>query len=255
LQIATGATQSIAASLPGTVAAIITRNPLFALVPGALQEGGRSFAEDRTPDEQGRVRATIDNAFNNSLTKSTIEGALEFLPIKFVVDNVGKLGFIRFTSRFVMKEEITEIPTTLFQNISDRIFVNPNQPLGEFITDTAWDMVDTAVQTPFAAGGTAGIVHLGVKPFKRFSPEHKEANLNDTLNEAIRKAEEDFGKEFALRSEGQDPDDMSVPRHTDVPDAPLTQEEAQKISTSSSPKVTSSLPTAGLNILSGIIMA
>ena len=85
------------------------------------------------------------------------------MPTAWLVKNLGKMGAVEFTTKYIGRELATELPTTAVQKISERIQIEPDKPLGEFMKQLGKELVDTALVVPFAAGMTGSMAHLQAK--------------------------------------------------------------------------------------------
>ena len=253
LQIVSGATQSIAQNLPGIAGAVAAKNlspavPLMGMptiakaganvLPNSIlpavtlsvgQTKGQIYAKDRTPDAQGNTKVSIDNARKNADTQAALEGTLGIAPVAGLLKDMGKETFMKTVGKFILREEMTEIPTTAWQKISDTIYTNPNQPFKEFIKEMGSDVLDTALIAPLAAGGTASLAgaqtaaQLKVATLLNRKEQDKSAALDKTKADLMT----DLQKRVEAAQAGLDENalvqtDISVaPSKT----APLTPEE------------------------------
>ena len=213
--------QSVAENVVPLVASILLRNPTPAIVAGSLSTAGRSLAEDLPVQENGESRTSYENAVKNASVKGLLEGALGAYSVGGLLKDLGHDTFVKVVGKFILREEVTEIPTDIGQNIADRVFANPNQPFKEFLQDTAKSALDTAIITPFSAGGTATIAKGVTMPFER-KEEKKAEVLKQTMQENVDRLQ----KSAADALTGIVQDELA-PRHSDIPAAPLTPEELQ----------------------------
>lgn len=235
LQIATGATNSIAQNAPGILGAVAMRNlaPVTqAILPAVglstAQARGQVYAENRTPDEQGNTKVSQQDAFKNAATQSAIEGSLGAMPVAGLLKDLGKETFAKTVGKFILREEVTEIPTAIWQKISDRVYANPNQPINEFLKEMGSDVLDTALITPFAAGGTAAIAS-GAAAAQDTLFARKEHDKAATLAKIKGDLMADLQKKTVEAQSGLDEESLMAakietgPQHK--PTAPLTPEE------------------------------
>jgi hypothetical protein len=235
LKIARGATQSIAQNAPGIIAAVASRNPAPAVLSGTVQSVGQTYAENRTPNPVGDMPADVDTAKLNSSIHGAIEGSMEFLPIGGLIKDLGKETFAKTAARFLLKEEATEIPTTILQKISDRALINPDQPMRAFLEEMGSEVLDTAVTTPFAAGGTVAIASSQQKLQDSFAAR-KEAKKAQELGDLKNEAMADLEKSIAQATAGVPVEDAvaaetELPKFDHIPDRPLTEEEEKLAAT------------------------
>lgn len=169
LELARGVTQSVAQNALPIAAGVAARKyvpPVVAATPavlsGAYQQTGDVYAKDRVKTNKNplgdeEVPISVADARGNAAVQGFAEGALSILPVGGLLKDLGKDTFLKTVGKFILREEATEIPTTIIQKISDRVFANPNQPMGEFLKEMGSQVVDTAISTPFAAGGTVAL--------------------------------------------------------------------------------------------------
>src|SRR5687768_6125633 len=228
LKIATGATQSIAQNLPGLVTAVATRRPEAALVPAMGMTKGQSFAEDRTPNPMGDIPVSLENATKNANIKAGVEGVLEAIPTVGLLKDLGKDTLAKTAGKFIAREELTEIPTTILQKTSDQVYAHPDKPIPEFLSELGSDVVDTALTTPFAAGGTVAIAGSQQKIQDSFA-SRKEAKRQADLEQFKADAMTDLQTSLTQAAAGVPVEDIVAAEtelpHQHIPDKPLTEEE------------------------------
>lgn len=171
LQIAQGITSSIAQNAPGLGIGVLARaaGPIAA-VPGlkmaADQAEGSAYAEARVDKN-----APIEESLVDARGAGVAEAGFEILPMGYFIKHLGKDGLFKFATKYISKELGTELPTTYAQDMTDWATVDKKMPIGEFLHKLASDLIDTAVITPFAAGGTSLAAH-GIHKAGQFDPEN-----------------------------------------------------------------------------------
>lgn len=165
LSIAQDVVQSIAGNAPGVAAAVVGRaaGPA-AIAPGLMSAGEQTFGQEYATARVGKD-ATVEAARRHAGTSEVAEIGFEMLPMSWLIKNLGKTGTVEFAAKYVARELATELPTTATQKISERINVEPDKPMAEFLSELKDDLIQTALVTPFAAGamslGAKGMVAAG----------------------------------------------------------------------------------------------
>lgn len=145
-----------AASAPSTIisAAItaITKSPVLgAGTMGATTAGG-AYGEAR---DEGK---SLGDAFRYALTQGGIETATEFIPLKFLVDDLAKdSSFAKTFFRQAAAEGITEQAATFLQDASTFIEMNPDKTLGEFLAERPNAALETLVASTIMSGVTTTV--------------------------------------------------------------------------------------------------
>jgi len=168
-----GVLNSAAQNIPGIVASVITKDPL----PGLALAGLTAFPQAYdTTREAGKSHEA--GLLSGGLSAAT-EVALETWPLGGLLKDLGADEFGKMIMKFVGREVATEIPTTIVQDSIAQAINTPEKPFGEFVKETFGNVVDTAIQTPFAAALSGGFGHLvrnvGNKPQKEPLQETVEA--------------------------------------------------------------------------------
>lgn len=237
LEIARGATQSIAQNAIPLAASIATKNPIPAVTSAAAATKGQVYADNRVPtgEQYGYEKAPVDieTARLNAGIQAGLEGGLEILPTAGLLKDVGKETLLKTAGKYILREEATEIPTTIGQSISEKTLVRPGQSLESYVPELGKEVLDTALTTPFAAGGTVALAKtqqaIQDKLFAR-----QEAVQQDVLADAKASMANDIQASLNEAVQGIDPatsvaQKMDNPPpggvHADIPDAPLTAEQ------------------------------
>lgn len=153
--------QSVAVNTPGLAASVITRNPTFALANAGISTYGGKYAEASVP-AQGDP-AEYRKAHHAAMGNAYAEVLFELAPLKYLLQNVGKVGLSKFLTQYVLRENATEIPTTIAQNVVDWAELNPEKSLKDWALETGYDVAVTAVSTPMSAGAMGAGAHGIVK--------------------------------------------------------------------------------------------
>jgi hypothetical protein len=162
LRIAQGVTQSIAQNAPGVAVAVSTRGAGGAGVAPAImaaeqQSSGQAYAEARVPSDPTKPPASIEQAQIHADISGKAEAVFELMPLAKLTQEVGKEGLATLIRNYVLREWATEIPTTVAQDLSEWSTIEQDMPFRDFMAKVGQDVVDTAIVTPFAAGGTAAL--------------------------------------------------------------------------------------------------
>ena len=161
-----GAVQSIAQNAVGIAPALLMRGtPASIPAMGAgldyarQQQEGQTYLQDRTPDVEGKIKGTVQQANENAAVSGVVEAGFEMIPVKFMMKELGKTGFIKFVTGYLGRELGTELPTTIAQDISTWSTTNQDQPVGEFLKQLGNDLIDTAAVTVLSAGAQGPVMH------------------------------------------------------------------------------------------------
>lgn len=125
--------------LPGTIAAIATRNPSLALVSAGLQTETEAYGKYRTRG------ATAGEALAGASGEGAVEVATEMIPMGFLVDKFGKTGAKEFLSGMLLREMPTEQLATFLQDAIDTAVANPDKTWGEFFAERPAAAYQTAL--------------------------------------------------------------------------------------------------------------
>jgi hypothetical protein len=230
LKIVGSGLQSALQNAPAIAASIATRNPAPAIASALTTPQYSAYARDRTPNEKGKTRADPDTARVNAAIHGAIEGGLEMIPMGGLIKDIGKQSLGKTAGKYLLREEATEIPTTILQNLSDQALITPEKPLGQFAKETASDVLDTALSTPFAAGGTLALAtpqqrlqdaYVARREAKKLRDlEQYKADAIADLQQGLEAAQAGIPKE-ELTPAATNPPPVTTP----VEDAPLTEEQ------------------------------
>lgn len=144
--------QSLARQAPGLAVSVATGTTLPALALAGANTAGEAY---------GRYRSrggTAGEAALGTVGETAVEIITERLPMKFVVDNLGKAGFGQFLRGFIGREMATEQIATIAQDALDTAIANPNKTWAEYWAERP----DAAYQTALATlvqGGALGTIN------------------------------------------------------------------------------------------------
>lgn len=159
------AINSVVQNAPGMAAAVATRDmgmvaALPSLSAAREMQIGQTYAEGRTPDEQGKPKGTIQETNLNADVQGVTEAGFELIPMKFLVTHLGKDQLGKFLLGYFGRELGTELPTTAAQNLSDWATVSQDMSFGDFAKKMGNDLIDTAMSTVMATGMSGPSAHV-----------------------------------------------------------------------------------------------
>jgi hypothetical protein len=162
LRLAQGVTQSFAQNAPGVALAVSTRGAggpgiAPAIIAAEQQSSGQAYAEARIPSDPTKPPAPVEESLIHADVSGKAEAVFELMPLAKLAQEVGKEGLATLIRNYVLREWATEIPTTVAQDLSEWSTTERDMPFREFMAKVGQDVVDTAIITPFAAGGTAAL--------------------------------------------------------------------------------------------------
>jgi hypothetical protein len=151
---------SLVNNSPGLVLSIITGNPAPALALAGGQVSAEAYGKYRSRG------ATPGQAAAGAGLEGGIEVATELLPMRFMVDKLGKAGATEFMKGLLAREIPGEQLATLAQDAVDTAIANPDKTWGQYVAerpDAAYQtLLATLVQT--GAMGTASAIAQKVAP-------------------------------------------------------------------------------------------
>ena len=151
---------------PGLALSVLTGNPLPGLAVAFGQVGGEAYGKYRARG------ATAGQAGAGALLDGGIEVATELLPMRFMVDRLGKAGATEFVKGLLAREVPTEQLATLAQDAVDTAIANPDKTWAQYIAERP----DAAYQTLLATivqGGAMGAVNTVAG---KLAPERRAAD-------------------------------------------------------------------------------
>ena len=151
---------------PGLALSVLTGNPLPGLAVAYGQVGGEAYGKYRARG------ATAGQAGAGALLEGGIEVATELLPMRFMVDRLGKAGATEFVKGLLAREVPTEQLATLAQDAVDAAIANPDKTWAQYIAERP----DAAYQTLLATivqGGAMGAVNTVAG---KLAPERRAAD-------------------------------------------------------------------------------
>lgn len=206
LEVAQGVVGSVAQNAPGIAAAVASRNLGTIATAPALEAAhdlskGTAYADARIGKD-----ASQEDSLRHANISGMTEASFELLPTSWLIKNLGKTGALEFAAKYIGRELATELPTTAVQKISERFNIEPEKPLGEFMSELGKELVDTALITPFAAGMTSLGARATASAGRTFSAPLETPKI-DALD---------------LRGNGVDNSDLSAPTApVEQPPAPV----------------------------------
>lgn len=170
-----GGAQSIVDNAPGLALSIITGNPL----PGLALAGGRTAG-----DAYGKYRergGTPGQAAAGAVLEGGIEVATELLPMRFMVDKLGKAGATEFMKGLLAREIPGEQIATLAQDAVDTAVANPDKTWGEYIAERP----DAAYQTLLGTLVQAGAMGTASTVARRLAPQQERGEQAEATVQAV----------------------------------------------------------------------
>jgi hypothetical protein len=150
LGIVQGTAQNFVQQAPGLLASVASGNPAFALGNAAITTQ-MSGQEQAIESGVGAEQAAASGAL-----QAIPEVAFELWPMGKLLKELGTDAFVKMAAKFVLREEVTELPTTAAQEIIKLAVERPGESMATFRPRLVEALKDTAIQTPFSAGVTAG---------------------------------------------------------------------------------------------------
>ena len=141
------AVASTTTTLPATLIGLTTKSPTLALSLFATAE---AVNETQNAVEKG---AGWNDARAAGLRSGLIEGAMESVPLKMLLEIPGAENWVKKAGKFLVAEVGTEVATTALQQLNEIVSYNPDMTIGEYVEGLA----RTALSAPLGAGMQVGI--------------------------------------------------------------------------------------------------
>ncbi|MCE7797848.1 PLxRFG domain-containing protein [Sphingobium sufflavum] len=145
-----GGLQSIIQTAPGIAAGVVAGPGVGLAILGGQTEA-QSYAKYR---ERG---ASPGMALLGGAGEGLVEAGTEMLPMGWLADRFGKVGFTKFLSQYLLREMPTEQAATFMQDAIDTAIANPDKSWGDFWAERADAAGKTAVATLMQTGAFAGV--------------------------------------------------------------------------------------------------
>jgi len=147
-----GAAQSAPSTITSVIITAITKSPVVGGGSMGATTAGGAYGEAR---DEGK---SLGDAFRYALTQGGIETATEFIPLKFLVDDLAKdSSFAKTFFRQAAAEGISEQAATFLQDASTFIEMNPDKTLGEFLAERPNAALETLVASTIMSGVTTTV--------------------------------------------------------------------------------------------------
>lgn len=131
-----------------------------ALIEAYRSTSGQSYADVRTPDPKtGETKLSVGEASRHAENQGAIELAFELTPTSYLLRNLGKEGLAKLVKGYLIRDIGTELGTTAAQKIEERISVEPDKPIGEFLVELKDELITTGLVTAISAPITGGMAH------------------------------------------------------------------------------------------------
>lgn len=164
--------------LPSVAAAIATRSPGVGLSVLGAQTQPQMYSKYRLRG------GTPGEAALGSTLEAGLEVATEMLPMGFLVNNLGRVGFGQFVSGFLGREMPSEQIATLTQDAVDTAIANPDKTWAEY----AAERPDAAYQTflgTLVASGVFGGMNAAARGIARRGRDSERAEEGAQLLEQL----------------------------------------------------------------------
>lgn len=136
-----GGFESAARMAPGLAASIATRNPYPALIAAGVGSGVPAYGKYRI---RGGTRG---EALLGASLEGGIEVVTEKLPMGYLVENFGRVGFNKFLREYMGRELPSEQLATLAQDAVDTAIANPDKTWGDYWKERPNAQLETAIAT------------------------------------------------------------------------------------------------------------
>lgn len=142
---------SVIRNAPGIALSILTGTPAPGLAIAGGQTGTEAYSRYR---ERGGTRG---EAALGAALEGGIEVATELLPMRFMVDRLGKAGATEFVKGLLAREIPGEQLATLAQDAVDTAIANPDKTWGEYVAERPGAAYQTLLATVVQAGTMGGV--------------------------------------------------------------------------------------------------
>lgn len=136
-----GGFESAARMAPGIAASIATRNPYPALIAAGVGSGVPAYGKYRN---RGGTR---EEALLGGSLEGGIEVVTEKLPMGYLVENFGRVGFNKFLREYMGRELPSEQLATFAQDAVDTAIANPDKTWGDYWKERPNAQLETAIAT------------------------------------------------------------------------------------------------------------
>lgn len=142
---------SLVRQVPGMAASVLLRSSAPMLATAGLQTEAEAYSKYRNRG------GAAGESFVGAMGEGATEVATEMLPMKFLVDKFGKVGFGQFLTGYLAKEMPGEQVATFVQDAIDTAVANPDKSWGEFWKERPDAAYQTALATLVQSGVVGGI--------------------------------------------------------------------------------------------------
>jgi hypothetical protein len=142
---------SLIDNAPGIALSVATGNPLPGLAMAGAQSAGGAYPKYR--ERGGSVGASAAGA----VLEGGIEVATELLPMRFLVDRLGKAGATEMIKGILARDLPTEQIATIAQDAVDTAIANPDKTWGQYIAERPGRAYETLL-TSLGQAGTMGVI-------------------------------------------------------------------------------------------------
>jgi len=173
--------ESLGRMLPGLAASVITKNPQYALLSGALDQG---LSSSSAALDAGKPAA---QALAYGAEDAAAEYATELLPMHYLIKDL-KAGapFWKLLGHQVATELPTELVATPWQGFNEWANMHPEQSFGDFLQTLPGSEAQTAISTLTTTLLTAGFgkaIHVAATRGQKAQDADQGAALIDNLNQ------------------------------------------------------------------------
>jgi hypothetical protein len=170
-----GGVSSTIRAVPGLLASMATRSPAPLLATAGVQTEAEAYGKYRNRG------ATAGQAFAGAAGEGAVEVATELLPMKFLVQNLGKAGAGHFITGLLAREVPGEQIATIAQDAIDTAIANPDKTWAEYLRERP----DAAYQTLLATITQAGVMEGANVGLQRVQGRAQEAQHAGQVGEAL----------------------------------------------------------------------
>ena len=149
-----GGVSGLAGAVPGLLATGI--NPLL----GAAIFGGQALTQ--AYGKYSARGATVGEALGGATAEGIINVAASFLPLKFINEQIGKIGIGKFIGGLIVRDIPAAQAQTIATSIVDTAIANPDKSWSDFVDELPEHMGEAAVSA-LVFSGAMGAAHKGAQ--------------------------------------------------------------------------------------------
>lgn len=146
--------------LPGVALSVALRNPAPGLALAGVTAGAPAYTKYR-----GRG-ASVEQAAIAAYGEGATEVITETLPMGFLVDKLGRIGFGKFLAEYIGRDLVGEQVATIVQDAIDTAVANPDKTWGDYLRERPNAALETALTTLWLAA-VPGAANVGLRRLQR----------------------------------------------------------------------------------------